>query len=171
MSQKRKGHAPQNKVQETLSADERQRLQKIVNNVYEALNDLEEESQDEEIPPRGIIDPFIELPDRLDYPDYYQIIKTPICMNQIKRKINRKEYSSLKAFKDDIVLLCKNCRTYNEDSSVLYADAILIQKTAEEKLKEAVQDYPEWQDFDDSGSVNGGQSTAMTSAVGTPRAA
>lgn len=154
-----------------LSMEQRASLQKIVNLVYEALNDLEEESTDPDIPNRGIIDPFIELPDRLDYPDYYQLIVRPICMNQIKRKINRKEYTSLKTFKEDIALLCKNCKTYNEDSSLLYADAILIQKTAEDKLREAVQEYPEWQDFDDSGSVNGGQSTAMTSAVGTPRAA
>ncbi|ORY17566.1 SNF2 family N-terminal domain-domain-containing protein [Clohesyomyces aquaticus] len=154
-----------------LSPDERALLQKILNAAYEALNDLEEESTDDDVPNRGIIDPFIDLPDKWDYPDYYQIIKHPICMNNIKRKINRKEYQSLKQFRQDIGLLCNNCRTYNEDTSLLYADANNIEKTCLDKLREETEDHPELQDFDDAASMNGGLSTAITSTVGTPRAA
>ncbi|KAF2680613.1 hypothetical protein K458DRAFT_392663 [Lentithecium fluviatile CBS 122367] len=155
---------------ETLTPEQRTLLQKIVNEVYEVLNDLEEESTDDEIPNRGIIDPFIELPDKWDYPDYYQIIKNPVCMNQVKKKINKKEYQSLKQFFQDIRTLCNNCRTYNEDTSLLYQDANLIEQTCLEKLREATENVPEWQDFDDSSSANGGLSTGMPSAVGTPRA-
>lgn len=169
LAPRKRGRPTPSKVQETLSAEDRVTLQKIVNIVYEALNDLEEESTDEDIPNRGIIDPFIELPDKYDYPDYYQIIKNPICMNTIKKKINKKEYQSLKQFRQDIGLLCNNCRTYNEDTSLLYADANLIEQTCLEKLKEATADHPEMQDFDDGSSANGGLSTAITSAVGTPR--
>jgi ATP-dependent helicase STH1/SNF2 len=153
---------------DNLSPDSRASLQKVVNLVYEALNDLEEESVDPDIPNRGIIDPFIELPDKWDYPDYYQLIKNPICMNQIKKKINKKEYQSVKQFRQDLGLLCNNCRLYNEDSSLLYADANLIEQTALDKMRESTAEFPEWQDFDEPGSVNGGPS-AMTSAVGTPR--
>lgn len=154
-----------------LNPDQRASLQKVVNVVYEALNDLEEESADPDIPNRGIIDPFIELPDKWDYPDYYQLIKNPICMNQIKKKINKKEYQSVRQFRQDLGLLCNNCRTYNEDTSLLFADANLIEQTALDKLREATAEFPEWQDFDDGASYNGGLSTAMTSAVGTPRGA
>lgn len=164
---KRGRQAP--KVAETLTPDQRTLLQKIVNDVYEALNDLEEESPNPEIPNRGIIDPFIELPDKYDYPDYYQLIKNPICMQQIKKKINKKEYQSLKQFRQDIGLLCNNCRTYNEDTSLLFQDANLIERTCLDKLSEATENYPEWQDFDEGSSVNGGLSTAIPSAVGTPR--
>ncbi|KAH7087413.1 SNF2 family N-terminal domain-containing protein [Paraphoma chrysanthemicola] len=153
---------------DNLSADSRASLQKVVNIVYEALNDLEEESSDPDIPNRGIIDPFIDLPDKWDYPDYYQLIKNPICMNQIKKKINKKEYQSVKQFRQDLGLLCNNCRQYNEDTSLLYADANLIEQTALDKMREATAEFPEWQDFDEAGSVNGGPS-ALTSAVGTPR--
>jgi ATP-dependent helicase STH1/SNF2 len=153
---------------DNLSPENRASLQKVVNIVYEALNDLEEESTDPDIPNRGIIDPFIELPDKWDYPDYYQLIKNPICMNQIKKKINKKEYQSVKQFRQDLGLLCNNCRHYNEDSSLLYADANLIEQTAVDKLREATAEFSEWQDFDEAGSVNGGPS-ALTSAVGTPR--
>lgn len=155
-------------AKDTLTPEHRASLQKIVNVVYEALNDLEEESSDPEIPNRGIIDPFIELPDKLDYPDYYQLIKNPICMNQIKKKINKKEYQTLKQFHQDLGLLCNNCRHYNEDTSLLFQDANLIEQTATEKLREATADYPEWQNFEEDGSVTGGPS-AMASTVGTPR--
>jgi ATP-dependent helicase STH1/SNF2 len=155
-------------AKDNLSPDSRASLQKVVNLVYEALNDLEEESVDPDIPNRGIIDPFIELPDKWDYPDYYQLIKNPICMNQIKKKINKKEYQSVRQFRQDLGLLCNNCRHYNEDSSLLYADANLIEQTALDKMREATVEFPEWQDFDEAGSVNGGLS-ALTSAVGTPR--
>ena len=167
---RKRGRPTPNKIQETLSTEERALLQKIVNLVYEALNDLEEEG-DDNIPNRGIIDPFIALPDKWDYPDYYQIIKNPICMEQIKKKINKKEYQSLKQFMQDIRLLCNNCRTYNEDTSLLYQDANMIEQTALDILKKETEAHPDMQDFDDSSSVSGGLSTAITSAVGTPRAA
>ncbi|PVI07595.1 hypothetical protein DM02DRAFT_550422 [Periconia macrospinosa] len=167
---RKRGRPGPNKVQETLNPEQRASLQKIVNKVYETLNQLEEVSTEEDLPNRGIIDPFIELPDKYDYPDYYQLIKSPICMKQIEKKINKKEYQSLKQFRQDIGLLCNNCRTYNEDTSILFADANLIEKTALKELKEATEALPEWQDFDDASSVNGGLSTAVTtSAVGTPR--
>lgn len=164
---RKRGRPTPGKTQETLTPEQRTIIQKVLNQVYEALNDLEEESHDPEIPNRGIIDPFIELPDKYDYPDYYQIIKNPICMNQIKRKINRKDYQSLKHFRQDIGVLCSNCRTYNEDTSLLYKDANLIEQTCLAALREATQDHPEFQDYDDAGSVNGA-STAPISSVGTP---
>jgi ATP-dependent helicase STH1/SNF2 len=169
----RKRGRPAPKVQETLSPELRVALQKIVNEAYEALNDLEVTDPNEpDLPPRGIIDPFIELPDKYDYYDYYQLIKNPVCMQMIKKKINKKEYQSLKQFRTDIAVLCNTCRTYNEDQSLLYKDANLIEATLDAKLTEATADYPEWQNFNDrdDSSVNGGLSTALPSAVGTPRA-
>jgi ATP-dependent helicase STH1/SNF2 len=115
------------KVAETLTPSERATLQNILDNVYEALQELEEVSDDPELQPRGIIDPFLDLPPRQDYPDYYQLIRQPIAMKQIENKINKKQYQSLKQFRQDIGLLCNNCRQYNEDGSVLYNDANLIE--------------------------------------------
>lgn len=169
----RKRGRPAPKVRETLNQEQRVIIQKVLNEAYEALNDLEvTDPNDPSLLPRGVIDPFIELPDRYDYADYYQIIRSPICMDMIKKKINKKEYQSLKHFRADIALLCNNCRTYNEDGSLLYQDANLIEATCVAKLTEATANYPEFQDFDDpdTGSVNGGLSTGLPSAVGTPRA-
>lgn len=125
--------ARSSKVQETLSSNERALLQKILDNVYEALNDLEEEipdeppDQDGDIPTRGLIEPFVDPVDRKAYPEYYVIIKRPICMQQIQTKINRLEYQSLREFREDMRLLCNNARTYNEDTSLLFQDANTVE--------------------------------------------
>lgn len=115
------------KVVETLSKQDRETLQSILDNVHDSLQDLEEESGDPKLANRGIIDPFLDLPPRQLYPDYYDLIRNPICMKQIETKINKKHYQSLKQFQADVTLLCNNCRQYNEDGSVLYQDANLIE--------------------------------------------
>lgn len=128
---KRKRGGRQSKAPETLSAGERALLQKILNHVYQHLMDLEAEipgepsdDDDDDGPPtRGIIDPFIKLVPKAQYPDYYIIIKNPISMDMVKKKINKEEYHSLKEFLDDIRLLCTNARIYNEDGSLLFQDA------------------------------------------------
>ena len=79
---------------------------------------------------------FRDLPDKNDYPDYYMIISQPICMQQIKRKITKKEYQSPRQFFADVRLLCDNCRLYNEDGSVLFKDANLIEETTVQRLRE-----------------------------------
>ena len=102
-------------------------MQTILDNVHDYLQDLEEESTEPGVANRGIIDPFLDLPPKNLYPDYYELIKDPICMKQVENKINKKQYQSVKQFRQDIALLCSNCRQYNEDGSVLYEDANLIQ--------------------------------------------
>ena len=83
----------------------------------------EEDDEDDEPSKRLVIGPFIKLPSKRDYGDYYVLIKEPICMNQIMMKIKKEEYNSLNDMRRDILLMCNNCRTYNEDGSLLYADA------------------------------------------------
>ncbi|KAL9068473.1 MAG: hypothetical protein Q9157_006498 [Trypethelium eluteriae] len=137
----------QAKVVETLSPEDRITLQNILDSVHNSLNDLEETSTDPDLPNRGIIDPFLELPPKNDYPDYYMIIKNPICMAQITRKINRKEYQNLKQFRQDVGLLCNNCRTYNEDGSILYQDANLIENVVDWRWSINCANFQRWDAF------------------------
>jgi ATP-dependent helicase STH1/SNF2 len=124
--QPKRGRRPLPKVAETLSKEERDNLQTVLQNVLQTLKDL----QDPEAPadlPRPILEPFLELPSKYHYPDYYELIKQPIAIKRIEQKVQRKEYQSLKQFRADIGLLCNNCRTFNEDASQLYQDANLIE--------------------------------------------
>lgn len=124
---KKSKRGPTGKATETLSKSERESLQQILDTVHDSLQDLEEKSTDPQLADRAIIDPFLELPSKQLYPDYYQLIKQPIAMKQIEQKINKKQYQGVRQFRDDVALLCANCRVYNEDGSVLYNDANLIE--------------------------------------------
>ncbi|MBE3042582.1 DEAD/DEAH box helicase family protein [Candidatus Bathyarchaeota archaeon] len=120
--------------QSSLTLVQREALQKGLRSLFDALMSLEvddliepADDADEEPGKRLIIGPFIKLPPKRDYADYYLIIKAPICMKQIEARIKKLEYNSLSDMRRDIELMLKNCRTYNEDGSILYQDANTIE--------------------------------------------
>lgn len=121
----RRGNGPARptKPVETLDVKDRTSLQKILESNYQALMDLEEDLEDPPGDSRGLIDPFIDPVPKDVYPQYYVVIKNPICMNQIEKKINKKQYQSLREYRQDVHLLCENARTFNDDGSQLYIDA------------------------------------------------
>jgi ATP-dependent helicase STH1/SNF2 len=158
---------------DALSSHQRNVLQKSLRSVYDTLMNLESASDsgsedDEDDERRLIIGPFVALPPKKDFPDYYMIIKEPISMKMIEKKIKKEEYSSLNDIKKDIQSLCTNAKTYNEDGSMIYVDAVAIENACSSKIRDELNDHPEFGDLDDS-SRNGG-STAPTTSAGTPMA-
>ena len=105
------------KIIETLSNKERTSLQKILNQNFQAMMDVGEAEG------RSTIDPFLHPVPKREYPHYYVVIQNPICMDQIEKKINKKEYQGVKEYLDDIKLMCSNARLFNDDGSQLYQDA------------------------------------------------
>ncbi|KAF7722312.1 hypothetical protein EC973_003463 [Apophysomyces ossiformis] len=71
---------------------------------------------------------FQQLPSKRSYPDYYDVIKSPIALNNIKTKIDQKEYISLAKLKADIDLMVTNAKKYNMKESQVFEDAVKIQK-------------------------------------------
>ncbi|OAV96196.1 hypothetical protein PTTG_03431 [Puccinia triticina 1-1 BBBD Race 1] len=69
---------------------------------------------------------FMDLVNRKQFVDYYQIIKKPISMRQINKHITSK-YKTLKQFKDDVYLMLNNARIYNETGSYVYLQADALQ--------------------------------------------
>ncbi|TVY27762.1 Chromatin structure-remodeling complex subunit [Lachnellula hyalina] len=171
---KRKRPAPGRGKGASSNGDAKHRgmLQSSLKNVYEALMKLESDSasdddEDDDEGGRLIIGPFVALPSKKDYPDYYQFIKVPISMKMIEKKIKKEEYSSLSDLRRDIQLLCTNAKTYNDDGSMIYTDAVAIENACESRIRDELNDRPELGDLDDSSSRNGG-STAPTTSAGTP---
>ncbi|OJI98989.1 hypothetical protein ASPVEDRAFT_25827 [Aspergillus versicolor CBS 583.65] len=166
----------QAKPVETLSSDDRSAVQQILNNVYQALMDMEQElpadSSDSEDGPvtRAIIEPFMKPPPKSQYPDYYMIIQTPIAMDMIKKKINREEYQNLRDFRSDIHLLCQNARTYNEDGSILFQDANDIETRCLAELTKETENYPQFANFDDSSASANDYSVSAIAGPETPSA-
>ncbi|BFZ57348.1 transcriptional regulator [Savitreella phatthalungensis] len=82
----------------------------------------------------ALCDIFNSLPSRRDYPDYYKLIKTPISLGQIRRRVKKSEYATMRSFKADMELMYANARTYNEAGSFVVKDADKIERLVNEKL-------------------------------------
>lgn len=98
-----------------------------------------------------IIHQFEKLPDKAAMPEYYMEIKEPIAIEQIKvrwkdpaetmlrqlnrartsniaqRKQKRKKYQSVDHFMRDIDVMFNNAKSYNQDESQIYKDAVYLQ--------------------------------------------
>ncbi|GME82570.1 unnamed protein product [Ambrosiozyma monospora] len=80
-----------------------------------------------------ITGPFVKLPPKKIFPDYYQIIETPISLHEIKAKIKNTPkskqkhfYTSLSEFTADFKLMADNANQYNDPESLIAKDAINI---------------------------------------------
>lgn len=76
---------------------------------------------------------FMKLPSKSDYPDYYDIIKSPVDMEKIAAKIKQHSYESLDEIAADFMLMFENACKYNEPDSQIYKDALLLQQVAIQK--------------------------------------
>ena len=77
---------------------------------------------------RPLAQPFIRLPGQKQLPIYYQTIEEPIDFQRIRRKIDTYRYANLDEFQADIELLVQNAQTFNCETSLIYADSILLEK-------------------------------------------
>ncbi|KAF4417734.1 component of SWI SNF global transcription activator complex [Fusarium acutatum] len=163
-------------LESRLPPHQREVLQKSLRNLYDALMTLEvddiEPPEDDESDPgkRLIIGPFVKLPPKRDYADYYVIIQNPICMNQIQTRIKKEEYTSLSGLRKDIELMIRNCQTYNEDGSILYQDAKVMNEFFNSKYQEELVAHPELQELeegvkDSSVAPSGGGNTPQPSST------
>ena len=70
-----------------------------------------------------------------EYPDYFEIIKNPIDLYEMKNKTKRSEYKNKDQFLDDFNLLVRNCDLYNGDSHEVTKQAHRLFDLAVEKLE------------------------------------
>ncbi|KZT24683.1 hypothetical protein NEOLEDRAFT_1134735 [Neolentinus lepideus HHB14362 ss-1] len=71
---------------------------------------------------------FRELPDRRDYPDYYQLIAQPIALSHLRKRSTSNYYKDAQQFRNDWKLMFSNARTYNQEGSWVYIDAEEMEK-------------------------------------------
>lgn len=84
----------------------------------------------------SIIGPFLQLPPKRTYPDYYEEIKSPIAINLIKKKLNKRLYKSFRDLVDDFETMFKNAISYNIEKSVLHQNAKRLLQAVKSKVKE-----------------------------------
>uniref|UniRef100_A0A182Q1C5 Polybromo-1 n=1 Tax=Anopheles farauti TaxID=69004 RepID=A0A182Q1C5_9DIPT len=79
---------------------------------------------------------FMDKPSKKLYPDYYQVIQHPIDMTTIENNIKADRYGTIDDIVGDYRLMFSNCRKYNEEGSMIYEDANVLERALNEKLKE-----------------------------------
>ncbi|KAL2265831.1 hypothetical protein VTJ83DRAFT_6931 [Remersonia thermophila] len=66
-------------------------------------------------------------PVALNIPHYHKIIKRPMDLGTMEKKLNAGEYTSLKEFDKDFDLIIKNCKLFNGEDHVVYHQALRLQ--------------------------------------------
>ncbi|CAH8508587.1 unnamed protein product [Heterobilharzia americana] len=84
-------------------------------------------------------DTFVSLPSKEEYPDYYQVISNPIDLTMIKHKMDEGKYSSHEEMVVDLQLMFNNARNYNEEGSLVYNDAELLDSVVKKRLRSFAQ--------------------------------
>lgn len=62
---------------------------------------------------------FRNLVSRKEYPDYYKIIKEPMSLNTVRKRILAHKYQSWPEFEKDLELIVENAATFNEEDSFI----------------------------------------------------
>lgn len=71
---------------------------------------------------------FQLLPSKKKYPEYYEVIESPIDLKTIATKIQNNEYANLNEMEKDLTLMTKNACLFNEPGSQIYKNAKALKK-------------------------------------------
>lgn len=82
------------------------------------------------------ITPFMRLPNKRYYPDYYTEIKNPISLSKIQSKIRSGNYKETTQLVEDLNVMFENAKKYNRPDSKIYEDACNMQKTMQAKARD-----------------------------------
>uniref|UniRef100_A0A3Q3G5U8 Protein polybromo-1 n=1 Tax=Labrus bergylta TaxID=56723 RepID=A0A3Q3G5U8_9LABR len=99
--------------------------------LYAAVNEAKEAGTN-----RRLSELFMVKPSKKDYPDYYKVILEPMDLKTIEQNIRIERYTSEDALMDDMKLMFRNARHYNEEGSQVYNDADILEKILKDKRKE-----------------------------------
>ncbi|WVQ95513.1 hypothetical protein IAU59_002610 [Kwoniella sp. CBS 9459] len=72
--------------------------------------------------------PFIKLPNKRAFPDYYETIKHPMSLEMVHAKLDAAEYQTLKSVCTDLGQIFTNAKRYNVKESLLFQYAKKLHK-------------------------------------------
>ncbi|KAI0670108.1 Bromodomain-containing protein [Trametes maxima] len=84
-----------------------------------------------------IANPFYEPVDplKMGIPEYPKVIKKPMDLSTMKKKLEGGEYSTAEKFRDDFRLMIKNCLTFNPPGNPVHEAGKALQQLFDEKWK------------------------------------
>ncbi|CAL8069132.1 unnamed protein product [Orchesella dallaii] len=71
---------------------------------------------------------FQKLPSKAEYPQYYDVIKSPIDLEKICNKQRNGTYESMDHIANDFMQMFDNACKFNEPDSQIYKDALVLQR-------------------------------------------
>jgi Bromodomain len=74
----------------------------------------------------------------LGAPDYFDVIKTPMNLTYIQRKVESMAYTTLKAFFEDVDLMISNALLYNTGADDPYREAAEEMRKGYRKLRKKI---------------------------------
>ena len=84
--------------------------------------------------------PFLNPVKKKDAPDYYVIIKYPMDLGTMTKKLKQLAYKSKKEFVDDLTQIWKNCLRFNSNPDHLFRKHALFMQKETDKLVPLVPD-------------------------------
>uniref|UniRef100_A0A914GTV5 Uncharacterized protein n=1 Tax=Globodera rostochiensis TaxID=31243 RepID=A0A914GTV5_GLORO len=88
--------------------------------------------------------PFLEPVDAeaLNLPDYFEVIKEPMDLSTIKKKMDARQYTSPEEFRSDVLLMSRNCFTYNPEDQPVHKIGKQLQLYFNSKWRHLPADVP-----------------------------
>lgn len=82
--------------------------------------------------------PFVDLvdPEKDGAPDYLQIIKEPMSLREVLKKLKNNSYSSIEQFERDMGLIWTNAKTYNGPDALFTHMAMESKVYFDSKMKQ-----------------------------------
>ncbi|XP_054640092.1 protein polybromo-1-like isoform X1 [Dunckerocampus dactyliophorus] len=90
----------------------------------------------ESVTGRRLCDLFMVKPSKKDYPDYYKVILEPMDLRTIEHNIRSDKYQTEDAMVEDMKLMFRNARHYNEEGSQVFNDADVLEKIMKDRRKD-----------------------------------
>ena len=89
--------------------------------------------------------------------DYYEVIKEPMDLGTMESKLERDQYENVEDFVKDVLLVVRNCKRYNAETTPYAKAASKLEKEMWKKIREV----PEWsnleqENFEGTGRGEGG---------------
>ncbi|XP_006460787.1 hypothetical protein AGABI2DRAFT_70461 [Agaricus bisporus var. bisporus H97] len=66
--------------------------------------------------------------------DYYDVIKNPMDLGTMEKKLKADKYSTVASFVEDMHLIINNCKSYNPESTIYYKNAEKLEELFNEAM-------------------------------------
>ncbi|KAF8584316.1 hypothetical protein K439DRAFT_1633690 [Ramaria rubella] len=86
---------------------------------------------------------FLKPVSRMDYPDYYELIKHPMDLGTMMKHVKARKYKSKQEFAADLGLIWKNCFKYNSGPDHVLRGCVTRLKRKADHLLAHVSDRPD----------------------------